>query len=301
MSFGAAAHEWLAQAIGGGTGALEIAPLQGATSSAVYLVRRGRDSNSERFVLRVLDNDEWLAQEPDLARHEAAALEQAQQAELRAPRLVAYSEDDVGFGAPVVLMTFVEGKIEIVPSDRQRWLAGLARELARIHRHRAESFGWRFRSWVNRERLAQPAWSRIPQTWARAIEFWERGAPDAEPVFVHRDYHPMNVLWQGDAVSGVVDWVNACCGPAGVDVAHCRTNLALMYGLPLADAFLDTYLQVADGFEYNPYWDVDSLLDVCFPQPKFYAPWAEFGIALVTPDALAERIDTYLEGVMRRV
>lgn len=25
-----------------------------------------------------------------------------------------------------------------------------------------------------------------------------------------RDYHPINVLWLGEEISGIVDWVNAC-------------------------------------------------------------------------------------------
>jgi hypothetical protein len=52
-------------------------------------VQCSRSTIPQRFVLRVLDNHEWLAEEPDLAAHEAAALEEAQKAGLRAPSLVA--------------------------------------------------------------------------------------------------------------------------------------------------------------------------------------------------------------------
>ena len=55
--------------------------------------------------------------EPDLASHEAAALDEAERAGLPAPRLVAYADNDVGFGAPVVLMSFIEGRIELQPRD----------------------------------------------------------------------------------------------------------------------------------------------------------------------------------------
>ena len=131
---------------------------------------------------------------------------------------------------------------------------------------------------MNRAALVTPAWSATPRTWERAIEFWLKTEPESRAVFIHRDYHPANVLWREDAVSGVVDWINACRGPAGVDVAHCRTNLAQMYGPEAADQFLDAYLDVADGFAYDPYWDVDSVLDMCLPQPACYAPWQHFGL-----------------------
>ena len=125
-------------------------------------------------------------------------------------------------------------------------------------------------------------------------------AAGARAVFIHRDYHPTNVLWRGTAVSGVVDWINACRGPAGVDVAHCRTNLEAMYGLETADQFLARYRDVADGFAYDPYWDIDSLLDMCLEGPSYYPPWQEFGLGIIPPPVLRQRADAYLESVMRR-
>lgn len=301
MIFGMEAREWLARSGGVAAHDLHITPMEGTTSSSLYLVQCTCGSKPQRFVLRVLDNVEWLAEEPDLAAHEAAALTEAQKAGLRAPRLIAYSADDAGFGAPVVLMSFVEGEVELRPASFQDWLDGLAAELAVIHGHRAATFGWRFRSWVVRERLAPPAWSANPRAWERAIACVLGPAPDAAWVFIHRDYHPTNVLWQDGRVSGVVDWINACRGPAGVDVAHCRTNLAQMFGVAAADQFLEAYRKAAGGFEYDPYWDLDSLLDMCFPQPIFYLPWQHFGLSVLTPEKMNQRIDAYLESVLMRL
>ena len=252
-------------------------------------------------MLRVLDNREWLAIEPDLASHEAAALDEAQRAGLPAPRLVAHADDDVGFGAPVVLMSFIAGTVELRPADFPGWLRALAAQLAAIHRCPADGFPWRFRSWVNRAALVTPAWSAVPRLWERAIEFWLRTEPESRAVFIHRDYHPTNILWREGAVSGVVDWINACRGPAGVDVAHCRTNLAGMYGPAAADEFLTAYRDAADGFTYDPYWDLDSLLDMCLPGPSYYPPWQEFGLGAIPPQVLRQRTDAYLESVMRRI
>ena len=301
FTFNEAAHEWLRRSIGGATRCIDIAQMKGSTSSSVFLVECARDTTLQRFVLRVLDNQEWLADEPDLAAHEAAALVEAERAGLLAPRLVAYASDDVGFGAPVVLMSFIEGEIELRPSSLQQWLGDLAGQLAAIHRHAADAFPWRFRSWVDRDILAPPEWRTVPRVWERAIDLLLGAEPDSGPVFIHRDYHPTNVLWRAGAISGVVDWINACRGPAGVDVAHCRTNLAQMYGPDTADQFLDAYLKVADGFDYDPYWDVDSVLDMCIPQPSFYDPWQQFGLSVIAPEELGHRIERYLERVMMRL
>lgn len=273
--------------------------MKGSTSSAVFLVQ---DSSSlKRFVLRVPTQREWLAEEPDLAAHEAAALDEACKAGLPAPELVAYASDDVGFGVPVVLMSWLEGAIDLCPADVQDWLANLAAQLAAIHQHRAQNLRWRYRSWVDRAALAIPNWTTIPAVWQRAIERVQEAPPDYRPVLIHRDYHPANILWRNGSISGVVDWVSACRGPAGVDVAHCRTNLALMFGPALAEQFLDLYSAIAGGFEYNPYWDIDSILDVCLPEPSFYPPWQEFGLSIIPPHVLRQRIDDHLAGVVRRL
>ncbi len=295
------ALDWLGRAIGTAGRTLGVVQMGGSTSSSLFRIERTHGATSERFVLRVLDNREWLAEEPDLAAHEAAALAEAQRAGLSAPQLIAYAADDVGFGAPVVLMSFVAGQIELRPPDFQSWLTGLAGQLAAIHRHTADAFPWHFRSWVNRAALVTPAWSAAPAAWERAVEFWLGGAPDGRDVFIHRDYHPTNVLWRGSTVSGVVDWINACRGPAGADVAHCRTNLAGMYGHAAADEFLAAYCAAADSFSYHPYWDLDSLLDMCLAGPSYYPPWQEFGLGIIPPPVLRQRADAYLESVMRRI
>ena len=93
MTFAPEAYTWLARAVDAIPSALDLARLPGATSSSLFLVQCRRGDKVQRFVLRVLDNPAWLANEPDLAAHEAAALNEAQKAGLAAPRLVAYAAD----------------------------------------------------------------------------------------------------------------------------------------------------------------------------------------------------------------
>lgn len=55
-------------------------------------------------------------------------------------------------------------------------------------------------------------------TMGAVFDFVREPRPQVKPCFIHRDYHPTNILWVDDKVSGVVDWVNACRGPAGIDI-----------------------------------------------------------------------------------
>lgn len=290
-------NEWLQRAIGGDRQPLNIARMMGSSSSSIYLVQR---EAGRRFVLRVLDNRAWLAEEPDLAEHEAAALEEVRGADLKAPQVLGYSGEDVGFGAPVVLMSYIEGQIELFPADFDGWIAALAGELAAIHRHRGVGFPWTFQSWAERSIAAPPEWTRVPRLWEQAIARFHAGEPPYDPCFIHRDYHPMNVLWQDGVISGVVDWINACRGSCGVDVAHCRTNLAAMRGPEAADQFLSSY-RTSGGRPFDPYWDIDSLINMCVPQPGWYPPWNDFGLHDIGREALCTRMDEHLERVMARM
>ena len=84
--------------------------------------------------------------------------------------------------------------------------------------------------------------------------------PAYAPTFIHRDFHPGNVLWARGRVSGVVDWVNACAGPRGCDVATCRANLADLAGDRAADDFRAAY-EALTGEAFHPYWDMACILE----------------------------------------
>lgn len=298
MTFSPKALGWLAHALNANPKVLTSQRMKGSTTSSIYLIQSNLDTNAQHYVLRVIDNPDWLAEEPGLVEHEAAVLEKVQACRLRGPRLVAQSVKDVGFGAPVVLMTFMEGKIDLRPANMAEWLKELARELAAIHRCPVDDFKWHFKSWVDTSALTVPDWTTKPKLWERAIDLFNQGAPESRPVFLHRDYHPMNVLWNEGTISGVVDWVNACQGSASVDLAHCRMNLVTMYGIEVAEEFLAHYCELVGGFEHHPYWDIDSILNWCLPQPGFYSPWLDFGLEPMTQETLNQRMDAYLERVM---
>lgn len=270
--------------------------MKGSNSSPILLIQ---NQKQQKFVLRLLDNQEWLEEEPDLAKHEAAALAEARKTGLTVPELIGYSEDLEQVDCPVVLTSFLEGKVELHPANVYGWLQELASQLAVLHQHHATDFAWQYQSWNDNSTLQIPAWTDQPAHWEHAIELIKRTAPNYPAVFIHRDYHPTNVLWKGNGISGIVDWINACKGPAGVDVAHCRNNLALMFGVEAADLFLKMYLQAAGEFEYNAYWDIDSILNMCLPEPEYYKPWQEFGMDMITQQVLQHRTEVYLESVLR--
>src|SRR5689334_22407091 len=127
MTFNHDACQWLSAATGIAIDALDTRRLIGSTSSSLFAIRSSRDPGICRSVLRVLDNRAWLVDEPDLAAHEAAALAELRRAGLRGPRPIAHLEDETLFGFPVVLMSFVEGTVDLRPSAFDPWLEAIAR------------------------------------------------------------------------------------------------------------------------------------------------------------------------------
>ena len=297
--FSPAAQQWLARATHIASQNLRATPMRGANSSTLCLLHDTRD-DTRRFVLRIFTHHEWLQDEPDVPHHELAALNEARRAGINAPEPLAICEDDALFGAPAVLMSYLHGQANLRPANREIWLTELAAALANLHRQRAPDFAWAFGSWVDAKHLTVPHWTKAPQLWQRAFDFWHQGAPNFEAVFLHRDYHPLNVLWHNDRICGIVDWPNACRGPALADVARCRGNLMLLFDVETADKFLCKYLQ-RSGTAYQAFWDVDEILNFCLPRPEWYRPWSEFGLSELSAETLQTCADAFLKSVLARV
>src|SRR5690349_18867671 len=114
----AAALRWCAAAAGGPRAAVtRVEALPGGTSSAVHAVDVHDGDRVHALVLRRFVRAGWLAEEPDLARHEAAALELAGASGLPVPRLVAVDGDGAAAGAPAVLMTRLAGAVDWRPRE----------------------------------------------------------------------------------------------------------------------------------------------------------------------------------------
>ena len=108
--------------------------------------------------------------------------------------------------------------------------------------------------------LQRPAWFGDAALWNASVVRADAGPVGSRDGFIHRDFHPLNVVWHRDRVSGVVDWVHACRGPIEFDIASCRVNLALTAGIDAAEAFTRGLGELGVG--YDRAWDVDKALSL---------------------------------------
>jgi Ser/Thr protein kinase RdoA (MazF antagonist) len=250
-------REWISRQTG--TAVIRVRRLPGASTSAVHVVVL---SDGQRLVLRRYVWSWVLEDEPIAPQREVDALNFASAAGLLCPRPVAadFSGVDIGDNIPAILMTKLPGTAVAVPD-----LYRLAETAAAIHSVSGADLGHHYFPWYTgtttaaASGAAPPAAAR-PRLWETAIEIWRTEIPAYLPTLIHRDFHPGNVLWVHRRYSGVVDWVNACEGPPGCDIAHCRANLMDLSGTQTADRFLDAYQDIT-GNTYHPYWEIASVLE----------------------------------------
>jgi Ser/Thr protein kinase RdoA (MazF antagonist) len=270
--------------------------LKGGISSSIYHLETAKGD----FVLRVIDNEEWLAEEPDLAPHEAAALQHAAKLDVPAPRLIAFDSAEL-CTVPTVLSEYMPGQLVLMPDNFDTWLQALAVTLAKIHELDDADFQWQYRSWINHEKIATPpAWTSHPDLWHKAVTILQESAPTTPIRIIHRDYHPANVLFVADRLSAVVDWINACRGSVCVDVAICSNDICALHGVEAAKKF-QQYYEVASGIKQHPYWDLHTFMDFFTDLDDVVASWHSLGLTHLTDVVLYQRADEFLVDIMRRL
>ena len=295
------ALEWAARAVGDGARVVSARRLRGGTSSAMHeVVIERRRGGRERVVLRRYVRADWLAREPDLAVREARALRLASRAAVATPEVIAVDGDGSECDVPSVLMSRVAGRVEMAPRDLDGWLRQMAEVLTAIHAVEGDELAevQRYQTWADLDGLAVPGWSREPGAWAAVIALARGPRPRVRQRFIHRDYHPMNVLWSRGRLSGVVDWTNASVGPPGNDVGWCRGNLVASHGLKAAERFRAVYEAVA-GAEQHPVWDALVLIEV-LPGDGPLAQLHDAGLTSLTRRTLRARFDSYAVSIARR-
>jgi Ser/Thr protein kinase RdoA (MazF antagonist) len=222
-------------------------PIGGGNTGNVFALDT---SDRKSLVLKLYRPD---PREPDSAWREAHILDLIADRGLPAPRAVAFDREGKACGRPVLLMTRVSGSLRARPTDRPqlRELVTFARRIheVQVGQHQLPAY----KPWGLDGRLSMPHGWTDRAVWKAAVVVAKAPAPREGECFIHRDFHPGNVLWSGARIAGVVDWLHGCWGPPSVDFAHCRLNLWLDHGPAVADAFMKPD-------EIHPYWDIVDAL-----------------------------------------
>jgi aminoglycoside phosphotransferase (APT) family kinase protein len=228
-------------------------------------------ADGRELVLRRWARPGWDDDDPELtAARELLVLQRLADTPVPAPEVVAADPDAADCDVPALLVTRVPG----APLHGRPPLGPLLDALAEIHAIDPDGIP-PYTRYYEPERLAVPPWAADRDVWERAIAVAHEPPPALPERFIHRDFHPGNTLWEGAALTGIVDWTTGSRGPAAVDLGHLRWNLATEFGQRVADAVLPHP-------EHHPYYDVVTALDVV----------ADLDAAL--PDADVSRLEEHV-------
>ena len=229
--------DWLASVLGSfpADGAVMRLP---ANTSSVLVLGGGE-------VLRWYDDGLFLEEEPDAIAREAAALTTLAGSGVPAPRLIAASER-----APAaLLMTRLAGSPDLDIPDP----AAIVDLLEAIHAVPPGRLArWSYRGYHEDRDLARPGWWRDAGLWDRAVRQTTTARPSGPGVFIHRDFHPGNLLSDRSRTrpASSTGSTPASVRPRSI-TAHLRVNLAVLGDVANAE-------RVVAG---HPAWDIEAAFD----------------------------------------
>ncbi|MFE2127540.1 phosphotransferase family protein [Streptomyces amritsarensis] len=305
-----ATRSWVEKELPDGERIEEVVRLRGGWTSDMRRLELGGPAGRRSLVLRSFTKPFYVRHAEGLLTREADILRLLGDTDVPAAALVAVDATARHCDHPSLLMSLLPGTVRLDDRGADDRAELLARQLVRIHRlpvagrQRPRTY----QAWISPERVTPPADTRRPGLWERAVDVIRREPPAYEGRFLHRDFHPGNVLFTGAdgdcRISGVVDWVETSWGPADLDVAHCATALALLHGVPAGLRFAERYVAaggvLAADDDAHLYWRLLDALGFAPDAEKVAVPWRELGRDDLTAGVLTERLEGYVEALLGR-
>ncbi|MFF2191641.1 phosphotransferase family protein [Streptomyces sp. NPDC058157] len=307
----AATRAWVEKTLSGGERVRGASLLRGGWTSRMRgLELTGGPAGPRTLVLRSFVRPFYLRAAEGLLTREADVLRLLAGTDVPAAAFVAVDATAEHCDHPSLLMSLLPGTVRLDGEEADRRADLMARQLLAVHRLEVDERDRprAYQAWTSPERVAVPAHTRRPELWRRAVDVIRREPPRYRACFLHRDFHPGNVLFEGTGaelrIGGVVDWVETSWGPADLDVAHCSTALALLHGVPAGMGFADRYLAAGGTLAEDPadhlHWRLLDALAFAPDAEKVAVPWRALGRTDLTPAVTAGRLEDYLDALFTR-
>ncbi|WP_318199532.1 phosphotransferase family protein [Streptomyces sp. SCL15-4] len=305
-----ATRSWVKEQLSEAEHIEDVVRLRGGWTSEIRRLDLRGPAGRRSLVLRSFGKPFFVRHAEGLLTREAAILRLLGDTDVPAATLMAVDATAQYCDHPSLLMSLLPGTVRLDDPGADDRAELLARQLVRIHRLpvTARQRPRPYQAWTSPERVTPPAVTERPELWQRAVDVIRREPPAYQGRFLHRDFHPGNVLFTdtdgGLRISGIVDWVETSWGPADLDVAHCSTALALLHGVPAGMRFADRYVAAggtlaADG-PSRLYWRLLDALGFAPDAEKVAVPWRELGREDLTAGVLTQRLEGYIASLFDR-
>ncbi|MER6245460.1 phosphotransferase family protein [Streptomyces griseorubiginosus] len=327
--------DWVGRQLNAGERIVGTEALHGGiTAEMRRLTVAAPDGGIRHLVLRTFVEPSFVDHAEEMLNREADALALLAGTGVTAPGPVAVDPTAAHCEYPSLLMTHLVGRTVLEDEGLEVRVPVLARQLVAIHAVRPAERPREYQAWATADEIV-PVPGADAAVWSAAIDVIRKPAPPYEGRFLHRDFHPGNVLFEvepagpvgsagaaalsglvssapsapthplapvGPRVTGVVDWVQNSWGPADLDVAHCSTNLALLHGpawgLRFAEAYEEAGGVLASTASERLYWRLLDALAFAGGVRWVARPWREAGRTELTTRAVEERLNAYVTALM---
>ncbi|MFI1712589.1 phosphotransferase family protein [Streptomyces litmocidini] len=305
-----ATRSWVEKGLSEGERIEKVVELRGGWTSEMRRLDLCGPGGRRSLVLRSFVKPFFVRHAEGLLNREAAILRLLGDTDVPAATLTAVDATAQHCDHPSLLMSLLPGTVRLGDQGADDRAELLARQLVRIHQLpvTVQQRPRTYQAWASPERVTLPTATERPELWRRAVDVIRREPPTYQGCFLHRDFHPGNVLFTGAdgdlRISGVVDWVETSWGPADLDVAHCSTALALLHGVPAGMRFADRYVAaggtLAEDSTAHLYWRLLDALGFAPDAEKVAVPWRELGRVDLTAGVLTRRLEGYIESLFGR-
>ena len=216
--------------------------LTGGVSADVHALDLEWPDGPRRTVVLRRHRAEWKARHGQVAQMEYEVLRALHTAGLPVPEPLLLDTSGALLPEPFLVMEFVEGSID-VPADRlDASLDLMAAALLRVHSlppgklpdlpPRTDPLPELF-DYLSATGQNLPLREHLSRCTDSAYE--------GEPVLLHGDYWPGNLLWRQGRLAAILDWEDAASGDPWSDVASCRLELLWKYGSAAMNRFTAAY------------------------------------------------------------
>ncbi|MFE6834223.1 phosphotransferase family protein [Streptomyces sp. NPDC057705] len=305
-----ATRSWVEKRPAGAERIEHVERLRGGWTSEMRRLDLDGPEGRRSLVLRSFVKPFYVRHAEGPLTREAAILRLLGDTDVPAATLVAVDATAQYCDHPSLLMSLLPGTVRLDDRNADDRAELLARQLVRVHQlpTAAHQRPRTYQAWASPERVTPPAATERPGLWQRAVDVIREDPPEFRGRFLHRDFHPGNVLFTGAdgdlRISGVVDWVETSWGPADLDVAHCSTALALLHGVPAGMSFADRYAAaggtLAEDRRAHLYWRLLDALGFAPEAEKVAVPWRELGRVDLTSRVLTQRLEGYIHALFAR-
>lgn len=280
--------------------------MRGGISSNIDLVHLETRAGNRLAVVVRRYGAYWQRTDPGACAREFHLLRFLFDVGFAAPEPLLLDADGGAFdAAPTLVMARLPGRPVGAPRDLDDFLRTLACTLAELHALPVDRIDFLPEQRVattralDREAPDAADDSLLTSLLQAARAGWPAAQVNARRRIVHGDFWPGNVLWSRSRLSGVIDWELPSLGEPTRDVATCRGDLSVLFGLTAADQFR-AYYQAAspEPVRDAAFWDVLVSVWAVAEMSDWVVGYHGIGRTDVVPDQAQHRIRAFAEAAL---